>query len=104
MRIGVRNGVRITDDRDVPLPEDQVAALQLLRLCRVKRPPEAILLHVAVARAAGAGGVQRNLDEAGAIDAERALAAPEIGRADKAFGDRDEILFHRIEAAEMRSR
>ena len=33
-----------------------------------------------------------------------ALAAPEIGRADEAFGDRDEILFHRVEAADMPSR
>ena len=55
--------------------------------------PSAVLLHVAVARAADAGGVQRDLHQAGAIDAEAALAAPEIGRADEAFGDRDEIGF-----------
>ena len=66
--------------------------------------PRPSLLHVAVARAAGAGGVQRYLDQAGAIDAKTALAAPQIGRAGKALGDRDEILRHGVDAAEMRPR
>src|SRR5690242_5853899 len=101
MGVGVNYAVGVTHDRDMSLPEDQIAALQFLYLGRTQPPPEAILLHVAVARAAGAGGVQRYLDDAGAIDAERALATPEIGRADEAFGDRDEILFHRVEAADM---
>ena len=70
----------------------------------LERPAEAVLLHVAVARAAGAGGVERNLHEAGAIDAKAALAAPQIGRADEVFGDRDEITLDSIDAADMPAR
>ena len=101
MRIGVHDGVGIAHDRDMAFPEDQVAALQVLHFRCAQRSAEAVLLHVAVARAAGAGGVQRHLDEAGAIDAEAALAAPEIGRAGKSFGDRHEIILHDVEAADM---
>ena len=101
MRVGVNDGVGIARDRDMAFPEDQVAALQSPGFRRVQHPAEAVVLHVAVARAAGAGGVQRYLHQAGAIDAKTALAAPQIGRADKTLGDRDEILRHRIDAADM---
>ena len=58
-------------------------------------------MHVAVARAAGAGRVQRDLDQAGTIDSKTALAAPQIGRADEALGHRDEIIGKAVDAAEM---
>jgi hypothetical protein len=48
-------------------------------------------LHVAVARAGDAAGRQGHLHEAGAIEAQAGLAAPQIGRADKALGDGNEI-------------
>ena len=38
MRVGVHDGVGIAHDRDVALPEDQVAALQLLRLRSTQAP------------------------------------------------------------------
>ena len=65
---------------------------------RGQRPAKAVLLHVAVARAA----IPRHsaeLHEARAIDAEASLAAPEIGRADEAFGNRDEIGSRVVEPA-----
>ena len=68
----------------------------------IKLPPaETILLHVAVARAAGAGSVQCDLDQAGTIDSEAALAAPQIGRADEPLGHLDKIALKAIEIAEM---
>ena len=38
-----------------------------------------------------AGGLQRDLHQSRAVDAERGLAAPQIGRAEKLLGDGDEI-------------
>src|ERR1700730_2783684 len=101
MCIGMNDAVAIAHDRAVPPPEDQIAALQSVRFRCVQCAPETVLLHVAVARAAGARGVQCDLDEAGAVDATTALAAPQIGRADEAFGDRDEIILHGLDAADM---
>ena len=98
MGVGMNDGVGVAHDRDMAFPEDQIAALQFLRFRRVQRPAEAVLLHVAVARAAGAGGIQRDLDQAGAIDSKAALAAPQIGRADKTFGHRDEIVLILVDA------
>ena len=43
-------------------------------------------------------------DQAGAIDAERGLAAPEIRHADEALGRRDEVEDAGVERAEMRPR
>jgi len=72
-----------------------------LRFRWIQRPAEAVLLHVAVARAAGAGSVQCDLDQAGTIDSEAALAAPQIGRADEPLGHFDKIVLKVIEIAEM---
>ena len=58
MRVGVDDGLGVARDRDMAFPEDQIAALQFFGFRRDQRPAEAVLLHVAVARAAGAGGVQ----------------------------------------------
>src|SRR5579863_970356 len=104
MGVGVNEGGGIARDRDMALPENQVAALQLSGLRRIQRAAEAVLLHVAVARAAGAGGIQGDLHQPGAIDAEAALAAPQIGRAGELFGDRDEIALIAVEAEKMRQR
>src|SRR6266849_1182592 len=101
MRIGVNDGVGIPCDRDMALPENQVAALQLPGLGRRQHPAETVLLHVAVTRTAGACGVQRYLDQAGTIDAKTALAAPQIGRAGEALGDRDEIARVTVDGADM---
>ena len=94
MRIGVQKRFGVPHDRDMALPEDQVAALQSSGIHRIQRTDKPVALHVAVARAAGARGVQRYLHEAGAIDTKTALAAPQIGRADQSFGHRDKIRRH----------
>ena len=46
-------------------------------------------------------GVQRDLHQPRAIDAEAALAAPQIGRADESFGHRDEIASYASMRADM---
>ncbi len=58
-------------------------------------------LHVAVARALDAGREERRLDEARAVDADAVASAPEIGRADEAFGDIDEIALEVVEGRDV---
>ena len=84
MRIGVDDRLAIACDRDMAFPENQIAAFEFLRVARIEFAAEPLLLHVAVARAAGAGGGERNLHQPRTIDPEAALAAPQVGRADKA--------------------
>ena len=60
------------------------------------------LLHVAVARRGDAGRVKRRLDQARAVDPFRRPAAPEIGRFEKALGDRDRVRLARADLREMR--
>src|SRR3981081_2157268 len=78
MRIGVNDAVGSAHDGAVAFPENQIAALQSFGFRRIQYPAEPILLHVAVARTAGARGVQRYLDQPGTIDPKTALAAPQI--------------------------
>src|ERR1700694_4818131 len=101
MGVGMDDGIAIPHDRHVAFPEHQIATLQSFGLCRIQCSAKTILLHVAVARAAGARGVQRYLYEPGTIDPKTALAAPQIRRADEAFGHRDEIRFMAVDAADM---
>ena len=61
VRIGMNDCGRVARDRDMAFPENQVAPLQAARLRGVDIAAETVLLHVAVARAAGAGGVQCDL-------------------------------------------
>ncbi len=63
------------------------------------RCPERRFLHVAVARAGHAARRERDLHEAGAIEPERGLAAPQIRHAEKALRHRDEIGFIVADAA-----
>src|ERR1700682_4455104 len=101
MRVGVHDGVGVTRDGDMALPEQQIAAPQFLRFRRIQCPAEAVLLHVAVARAADTCGVQRNLHQPGTVDAETALAAPQIWRAGELFGHRDEIVRMAVDGLDM---
>jgi len=97
--VGVNDGIVVACDRHMAFPENQVAALEFFRLSLIQRPAKAILLHVAVARAAGARGIQRDLDEAGTIDPKTAFAAPQIGRAGELLGYRDEVRHMTIDKA-----
>ncbi len=84
-------------------PEDEIAALNSCELvgAAADRRAERGLLHVAVARTGDAAGGERKLHQAGTIEAERGLAAPQIWRADKALGDRDEIGLILLDRLEM---
>src|SRR6266850_2752255 len=104
MRVGVDDGVGVAHDGDMAFPEHQIAAPQFLRFRRIQCPAKAVLLHVAVARAAYACGVQRDLHQPGAVDAKTALAAPQIWRAGELFGHRDEIVHVAVDAADMLAR
>ena len=76
---------------DMPLPEDQVAAPQLVKHFDVVRQADFGRLHIAVTRAEMTGRHHRDLHQARTVHAEAGLAAPQIGRADEALGDADEI-------------
>ncbi len=78
-------------------PRSRSAASALVAMRRSERR----LLHVAVARAGDAAGGERNLHETRTVEPERGLAAPQIGHAEKALGDRDEIAFVIAERREM---
>src|SRR5262245_20958056 len=98
-RIGVNEGRFVAHDRDMPVPEQKIAATQLGM--RRERAAERLLLHVTVARAGNPASIQRHLHEPGAIEAERGLPAPQIWRANETLGDRDEIVFRLLERSKM---
>ena len=84
------NDIRpVAHDRDVALPEYQIAAP---RLRDVDRRAERVFLHVAVARAGDAAGAERYLHEAGAVEPEIGLAAPQIRDPKEALRHRHEIF------------
>ena len=60
-------------------------------LPKVERLTEFGLLHVGIARRADSGKAERQLDQAGTVDAEGGAAAPQIGRTEETFGDGDEV-------------
>src|SRR6185437_4790784 len=86
--IGVDERRAVTGDRDVALPEHQIAAAQF---GKGRWLAELAFLHVAVARAWDARCLQCHLHQRRAVEAQRRLAAPEIRRAEELLGDRDEI-------------
>src|SRR3954465_12737288 len=90
--VGVKEGVAAKRECDVAFPEDEITALQAGEADGLA---ERLLLHVAVARAGDATGMQRDLDEAGAVDAGGGLAAPEVWHVEETLGDGDEIAFVR---------
>src|SRR5262249_59941150 len=79
-------------------PEHEIAALKTVE---ADVPAQPALLHVAVARARNAARGERNLHEAGTVDAEAGLAAPQVGRAEKALGDRHEVALVRVERGQV---
>src|SRR5579872_3637854 len=101
MRIGVNDGGGIARDCDMPLPENQIAALEIFDVLRIEFAAEPVLLHVAVARTTCPRRGQRDLNQPRAIDSNGAFAAPQIGRADELLGDSNEIRRTAIERANM---
>jgi hypothetical protein len=85
------------------LPEHQVAPPQPgeVRL-HFDGGPELLLLHVAVTGRLDAGGGERRLSEARAVEADAGLSAPEIGRMEQAFGHGDIVGFETVELRQMR--
>ena len=92
MGVGVQQRCLIAHDADVPAPKHEVAAPQAGKV-RVDGDwqSQRVFLQIGVARRSHPGRVERNLHEAGAIDAEARLAAPEIGRMQKPLGHGDEV-------------
>src|SRR5215831_9552734 len=82
--IGVNERCRIAYDGDVPLPEHEIAPPQLGGRDR-ELSAERLFLHGAVARAGNAARAERDLQQARTVEAERRLAAPQIGRAQEAL-------------------
>src|SRR5690625_552496 len=81
--------MRVADhDRDMAAPENEIAAA---RAFIPKRPPERGFLHIRIARAIGAGGLKRDLDQTGAVNALRRAPTPDIRGSAKALGRRHPI-------------
>ena len=92
MGVGVQQRGLVAHDADVPAPKDEVAAPQT-RKVRVDGDwrSQRLFLQIGVARRVNPGRVERNLHEAGAINAKARLAAPEIRRMQKPLGHGDEV-------------
>src|SRR5215813_11731107 len=101
--IGVNERGRVAHDGHVALPEHEIAPPQLGGRDR-ELAAERLLLHGAVARAGNSARAERDLQEARTVEAERRLAAPQIGRSQEALGDRDEIAFMAVDGNEMARR
>ena len=68
--VGMQQQESVDHDADVPLPENQVTALEAVQAIADRHgDAELGLLHIAVAGAIDAGGVQGSLQQARAIDA-----------------------------------
>src|SRR5688572_27640164 len=71
------------------LPEHEIAALK--RRVWVEGMPELGRLHVGVARGLMARGLDRELYQPRAVQTDAGAATPQIRRAEKGFGDGDEV-------------
>ena len=81
------------------LPEHQIAAPQARDVDAAIGVPSARSCMSLSRGQAMPQAVERDLHEAGAVEAEAGLAAPQIGRAEEALGDRDEIRLDMRRAA-----
>src|SRR5438034_4097781 len=103
--IAMHDRCLIAHDGNVALPERTIAAAQPRWIDRRRhRRAERAFLHVAAARAGDAASRERNLNEAGAVEAKTRPAAPEIGHAKKFFCDRDEVHLVAIKRYNMAPR
>ena len=92
MGVGVHHHDAVGHDPDVAFPEHEIAALKTIEMLgRANQMTELGELHIAIARRRLASGMQRHLNNPRAVNADTGAPAPQIGRADKAFGDLDEI-------------
>ena len=96
-------GRLIAHNRDVPLPEQQVTALQLVEHAAGQRNrlAERLLLHVAVARAGDPAGRESYLHQPGTVHAEVGLAAPQVRSAEEALRDCNKIGLGCIQGCKM---
>src|SRR5439155_23424096 len=100
--IAMHDRCLIAHDGNVALPEQKIAAAQPRWIERRRhRRAERAFLHVAVARAGDTASRERNLNEAGAVEAKTRPAAPEIGHAEKFFGNGDEVRLVAIKRHNM---
>ena len=89
-RVGMDQSTRFGHPGHMPLPEQQIAALQ--RRILGQRRAQLGLLHVAVAGARNTAGSATCLNKARAIDPERGITTPEIRGAMEQLGDLDRII------------
>ena len=101
MAIGVQQRFLVRHDADMTVPEHQVAALEAIEIIDQQPVAKRRLLHVAVTQRLHSASLERQLHEAGAVEAVDRLAAPEIGNVTEHFGDRHEVGFHVINGLQM---
>ena len=97
MAIGVDDAAFAETQGDVAFPEHQIAPVEV---CRRDLSAQGLLL-VGVAWAGQAAGEQRLLDQARAVQAQAVPAAPEVGRADEAFGGYSRPMIERVAGVPM---
>ena len=85
----MNQGVIVARDGDVAFPEEKIATARIDN--SAEQRAERCLLHVAVARAGEAAGVERKLHQSRTVDPKRGPAAPEIWHMQECFGDRDRV-------------
>ncbi len=97
MRVGMQQSGLVAHDADMAAPEYDIAAPQAGKVrIEGERRADCFFLQIGITRHGHPGGVERNLHETRAIDAEARFAAPEIGRVQKTLGHRDEVFFARV--------
>lgn len=95
--IGVQNRFGIRDHGNMALPEQQIAAI--VEVVGSRR--EMVPLQIAVAGAWDTAHLAGDLDKARAVDAKGGVSAPQVGRADQAFGNGDGVRFGRRQCTDV---
>src|SRR5690606_14673083 len=100
---GVNDVFRVEHDGDVAFPEDEVAALEANQvIAYFERRADRSCLHVGIAQDRLSSHAHRELDEAGAVNAEGTGATPEIGRVLEQLGDGDVVRDDLVHLAQVR--
>src|SRR5712671_3154169 len=101
--IGMDERRYIAHDRDMALPEYEIAAFGIAQVAFTFRTQVAFL-HVGVAPAWDAAGRQRNLHQARTVEPKTGLSAPEIRNFEEPFRHSHEVAFVEIKRRKMARR
>src|ERR1700704_1757057 len=111
--IGMDERRYIAHDRDMALPEYEIATFGIAQVAFTFRTQTALLritplqvafLHVGVAPAWDAAGRQRNLHQARTVNSKTGLSAPEIRNFEEPFRHSHEVAFVEIKRRKMARR